>query len=55
MILDDQYITKNMFIKDSYTGNNYANLVASYAQTSVLPEVFLNIKFIGIHTVDSHK
>ena len=25
MILDDQYITKDMFIKDSYKGNNYAN------------------------------
>ena len=25
MILDDQYITKDMFIKDSYKGNYYAN------------------------------
>ena len=25
MILDDKYITKDMFIKDSYKGNNYAN------------------------------
>ena len=25
MILDDQYVTKDMFIKDSYKGNNYAN------------------------------
>jgi len=25
MILDDQYITKDMFIKDSYKGNHYAN------------------------------
>ena len=25
MILSDQYITKDMFIKDSYKGNNYAN------------------------------
>ena len=25
MILDDPYITKDMFIKDSYKGNNYAN------------------------------
>ena len=24
MILDDQYITKDMFTKDSYKGNNYA-------------------------------
>jgi hypothetical protein len=25
MILDDQYITKDMITKDSYRGNNYAN------------------------------
>ena len=25
MILDDQYITKDMLTKDSYRGNNYAN------------------------------
>jgi len=25
IILSDQYITKDMFIKDSYKGNNYAN------------------------------
>jgi len=25
MILDDQYITKDMLIKDSYKGNYYAN------------------------------
>ena len=25
MILDDQYITKDMITKDSYKGNNYAN------------------------------
>ena len=25
MILDDQYITKDMLTKDSYKGNNYAN------------------------------
>ena len=25
MILDDKYITKDMFTRDSYKGNNYAN------------------------------
>jgi hypothetical protein len=25
MILDDEYITKDMLTKDSYKGNNYAN------------------------------
>jgi len=25
MVLDDQYITKDMFIADSYKGNYYAN------------------------------